>query len=380
MIDSKLPHVGTTIFTVMSQLAAEHGAINLSQGFPDFDGPPALLERAAYHLTHGHNQYAPMPGVAALREQVARKVADLYGCRANMDTEVTITAGATEAIFCAITAVVRPGDEVIVFDPAYDCYEPAITLAGGVTRRVPLTAPSFLPDWDRVRDALTAAHPAGHHQFAAQSNGRDLARVRHAGVGRTRERSRVLCRRRRSLRTHRVRRRAARKRTQYPDLYARSFVVSSFGKTYHLTGWKTGYCVAPPALTVELRRIHQYVNFVANTPIQYALADYMAVAPEHATTLGAFYQRKRDLFVGLLKGSRFGIRPSGGTYFQLLDYGDVSNEPDVDLARRMTIEKGVASIPVSVFYEHAPELRLLRFCFCKDDATLARAAEILCRL
>lgn len=380
MIDSKLPHVGTTIFTVMSQLAAEHRAINLSQGFPDFDGPPALLERAAYHLTHGHNQYAPMPGVAALREQVSLKVAALYGCRANADTEVTITAGATEAIFCAITAVVRPGDEVIVFDPAYDCYEPAVTLSGGVTRRIPLIAPSFLPDWDRVRDALTPRTRliiinSPHNPTGAIWRESDLRAL--AALARDHAFYVVAD----EVYEHIVFDGARHESVlRYPELYARSFVVSSFGKTYHLTGWKTGYCVAPPALTVELRRIHQYVNFVANTPIQHALADYMAVAPEHATSLGAFYQRKRDLFVGLLEGSRFGIAPSGGTYFQLLDYGDVSNEPDVDLARRLTIEKGVASIPVSVFYEHAPELRLLRFCFCKDDATLARAAEVLCRL
>jgi len=379
-IDSKLPHVGTTIFTVMSQLANEHRAINLSQGFPDFDGPAELLERAVYHLTHGHNQYAPMAGVMALREQVARKVADLYAARVDPDTEVTITAGATEAIFCAITAVVRPGDEVIVFDPAYDCYEPAVTLAGGVTRHVPLAAPGFTPDWDRIRDACnertrllivnTPHNPTGSVWSAADM--RELAAL-------SRERGFFVVGdevyehivfdgiRHESL-------------LRDPELYSRSFVVSSFGKTFHATGWKTGYCVAPPALTTELRRIHQYVTFVANTPIQHALADYMAVAPQHAKSLGAFYQRKRDLFVGLLRGSRFSMTPSAGTYFQLLDYRRVSNETDVELARRLTIEVGVASIPVSVFYERAPELRVLRFCFAKDDATLTRAAEILCRL
>ena len=378
--DSKLPHVGTTIFTVMSQLAAEHRAINLSQGFPDFDGPPALLERAAHHLTHGHNQYAPMPGVAALREQIALKVAALYGCGADMDAEVTVTAGATEAIFCAITAVVRPGDEVIVFDPAYDCYEPAVTLSGGVTRRVPLTAPSFLPDWDRVRAAVTTRTRliivnTPHNPTGAIWRESDMLAL--ADLARDHDFYVVAD----EVYEHIVFDGARHESVlRYPELYARSFVVSSFGKTYHLTGWKTGYCVAPRALTVELRRIHQYVNFVANTPIQHALADYMAIAPEYASTLGAFYQRKRDLFVSLLEGSRFGIAASGGTYFQLLDYGHVSNEVDVDLARRLTVEKGVASIPVSVFYEHAPELRLLRFCFAKDDATLARAAEILCRL
>jgi methionine transaminase len=380
ILDSKLPHVGTTIFTVMSQLAAEHGAINLSQGFPDFDAPPELLDRAVHHLTHAHNQYAPMAGVPALREQVARKVATLYGRDVDPDTDITITAGATEAIFCAITALVRPGDEVIVFDPVYDCYEPAVTLAGGITRHVPLSTPSFTPDWDRVRDAMSERtrllivnsphNPTGSIWSASDLHAlRDLARDRDFYIVSDEVYEHIVFdgARHESL-------------LRYPDLYARSFVVSSFGKTFHATGWKTGYCVAPRDLTVELRRIHQYVNFVANTPIQHALADYMAMAPQHAATLGEFYQRKRDRFVGLLANSRFEIVPSAGTYFQLLDYHRVSNETDVDLARRLTIEAGVASIPVSVFYQHAPELRLLRFCFAKDDATLARAAEILCRL
>jgi methionine transaminase len=379
-IDSKLPNVGTTIFTVMSQLAVEHGAINLSQGFPDFDGPTELLERVVFHLMHGHNQYAPMPGVAALREQIARKVADIYGLAVDSDDEVTVTAGATEALFCAITAVVRPGDEVIVFDPAYDSYEPAVTLSGGVTIHVPLSGPAFTPDWDRVRDALsdrtrlviinTPHNPTGSVWSESDMRClRELVQHRDCYIVGDEVYEHIVFdgARHESL-------------LRYPDLYARSFVVSSFGKTFHATGWKTGYCVAPRNLTVELRRIHQYVNFVANTPIQHALADYMATTPEHALSLGGFYQAKRDLFVGLLQDSRFGITPSAGTYFQLLDYRRVSNESDVDLARRLTIEHGVASIPVSVFYQHAPEQRLLRFCFAKDDATLRRAAEILCRL
>jgi len=245
---------------------------------------------------------------------------------------------------------------------------------------VPLVAPSFTPDWDRVRDALTKRtrlliintphNPTGSIWREADLQAlRELARGHDFFIVGDEVYEHIVFdgERHESL-------------LRYPDLYARSFVVSSFGKTYHATGWKTGYCVAPKELTVELRRIHQYVNFVANTPIQHALADYMAVAPEHATSLGAFYQKKRDLFVGLLESSRFGITPSCGTYFQLLDYSRVSNETDVELSRRLTIEAGVASIPVSVFYQHAPELRLLRFCFAKDDATLSRAAQILCRL
>jgi methionine transaminase len=379
-LTSKLPHVGTTIFTVMSQLAAEHGALNLSQGFPDFDGPPELMERVVHHLHAGHNQYAPMPGVPALREQIAHKVAALYSRRVDSDAEVTVSAGATEALFCAITAVVRPGDEVIVFDPAYDSYEPAISLSGGVTVHVPLTAPAFTPDWERVRDAVTDRtrlvivntphNPSGSVWSAADMQSlAEIVLQRDCYVigDEVYEHITFDGRRHESL-------------LRNDALYARAFVVSSFGKTYHVTGWKMGYCVAPPALTIELRRIHQYVNFVANTPIQHALADYMALAPQHATSLGRFYQAKRDVFLGHLAGSRFTAMPSAGTYFQLLDYSRVSDETDVELARRMTIEHGLASIPVSVFYAHAPELRLLRFCFAKDDATLARAAEILCRL
>jgi len=379
-IDSKLPNVGTTIFTVMSKLATEHDAINLSQGFPDFDGPSELLERAQYHLTHRHNQYAPMPGVVALREQIVNKVRDLYGCTVDCEGEVTVTAGATEALFCAITAVVRPGDQVIVFDPAYDSYEPAVTLCGGTTIHVPLRAPAFTPDWDRVRDAMTdrtrlliinTPHNPSGSVWGAEDmqNLAELVQHRDCYIVADEVYEHIVFdgRRHESL-------------LRYPRLYARSFVVSSFGKTFHVTGWKTGYCIAPRELTVELRRIHQYVNFVANTPIQYALADYMAMAPEHARSLGSFYQGKRDHFLSMLKTSRFGITPSAGTYFQLLDYSRISNETDIDLARRLTIEKGIASIPVSVFYGHAPELRLLRFCFAKDDATLQRAAEILCGL
>ncbi len=379
-LQSKLPQVGTTIFTVMSQLAAEHGALNLSQGFPDFDAPAPLLARAVFHLTHGHNQYAPMTGVAALREQIAHKVLRLYGRSVDADREVTVTAGATEALFCAITAVVRPGDEVIVFDPAYDSYEPAVTLAGGTTIHVPLSTPSFRPDWDRVRDAMSrrtrlVITNSPHNPSGAVWDAADIAALaqlveaRDCFVVADEVYEHILFdgRLHESLLRHEA-------------LYQRSFVVSSFGKTYHVTGWKTGYCVAPPALTVELRRIHQYVTFVANTPIQHALADYIAQAPEHADALGAFYQDKRDRFIGLLRDSRFDVVPSAGTYFQLLDYGRISSESDVALARRLTMEHGIASIPVSVFYQHAPELRLLRFCFAKDDATLTRAAEILCAL
>jgi methionine transaminase len=379
---SKLPGVATTIFTVMSELAREQGALNLSQGFPDFDGPRYLLERVQHYLTHGHNQYAPMAGVPALRQAVAGKVRDLYGCQADPDTEITITSGATEALFCAIAAVVRPGDEVIVFDPAYDSYEPVVTLQGGVTRHVPLHPPQYRPDWDRVADLINdrtrlIITNTPHNPTGAVWNAADIAALRMVladAQARGREvylvadevyehiifdglRHESLCR--------------------HPDLFARSFVVSSFGKTYHTTGWKIGYCVAPRALSAEFRRIHQYVTFASNTPVQLGLADFLLAHPEHHVHLGAFYQRKRDLFCELVRDSRFGVVPSSGSYFQLLDYSAVSTEGDVELARRLTCEAKLAAIPVSVFYQCDPGHKMLRFCFAKDDATLRRGAEIL---
>jgi len=378
--DSKLPKVGTTIFTVMSGLAQQEGALNLSQGFPDFDGPTELLDGVQHYLTHGHNQYAPMAGVPSLRSAIAEKVADLYGARLDADSEVTVTSGATEALFCAISAVVRPGDEVIVFDPAYDSYEPVIDLCGGRCIHVPLRAPGFGVDWNRVEDVIndrtrliitnTPHNPTGAVWTAA-----DIEALRavisdkpiylvadevyeHICFDAVPHES--LCR--------------------YPDLFARSFVVSSFGKTYHVTGWKIGYCVAPAGLTAEFRKIHQFNTFTSNTPIQLALADFLGAHPEHHQQLSGFYQAKRDHFCGLLEESRFQFSKTAGTYFQLVEYSSISHEGDVALAERLTREAKIASIPISVFYDQAPEQRYLRLCFAKDDATLARGAEILCGL
>jgi methionine transaminase len=377
---SKLPDVQTTIFTVMSELARQEGALNLSQGFPDFDGPAYLLERVQHHMRHGRNQYAPMMGVPSLRAGIAAKVRDLYGCGVDPDREVTVTSGATEALFCAIAAIVNPGDEVIVFDPAYDSYEPVVRLQGGRCRRVALHPPDYRIDWDQVADQVnertrlviinTPHNPTGTVWTRADIEAlRALVADRDVYLladevyehiifdGRPHE---SLCR--------------------YPDLFARSFVVSSFGKTYHTTGWKIGYCVAPAPLTAEFRRIHQFVTFASNTPVQLGLADFLAAHPEHHRNLGVFYQRKRDLFCALLAGSRFRVVPSSGTYFQLLDYADITDERDVDLAQRLTRELRLATIPVSVFYEQDPGHRMLRVCFAKDDATLRAAAEILGRV
>ncbi|MEM8766030.1 MAG: methionine aminotransferase [Pseudomonadota bacterium] len=379
-LTSKLPDIGTTIFTVMSELARSEGALNLSQGFPDFDGPDALLERVTHHLHNGENQYAPMMGVPALRAAIADKVAALYGNRVDADREVTVTSGATEALFCAIAAVVNPGDEVIVFDPAYDSYEPVVRLQGGLTHHVPMHPPAYRIDWDQVRDLLndrtrliitnTPHNPTGSVWDAEDIAAlRDIVADRHLYLLADEVYEHIIFdgRRHESL-------------TRYPDLYERSFVVSSFGKTYHTTGWKIGYCTAPAPLTEEFRRIHQYVTFTSNTPVQLGLADFLGEHPEHHLELGAFYEAKRDRFCSLLAESPFEVVPAAGTYFQLLDYSSWSNEHDAELAVRLTREAKLAAIPVSPFYAEDPGHRVLRFCFAKDDDTLARAAEILCGL
>ena len=380
MITSKLPNVGITIFTQMSQLAASSGALNLSQGFPDFDGPQALRDALAWHVANGHNQYCPMTGLPALRQQVAAKIARSYGVSVDAEDEVTITPGATQAIFCAIQAVIHSGDEVIVFDPAYDSYEPSVTLAGGRCVHVQLAAKDFSIDFQALKDALSPRtrmiilnsphNPSGAlisraelEQLAELIRDRDIYLVSdevyehlvYDGVPHV------------SVLAH-------------EELYQRAFVVSSFGKTYHVTGWKTGYVVAPPALTAELRKVHQYVSFCGVTPLQYALADYMAAHPEHVEELPAFYQAKRDLFCDLLLPSRFSFTRVTGTYFQLVDYSQIRPDlNDVDMAVWMTREHGVAAIPVSVFYQNPPqEQRLVRLCFAKREETLRAAAEKLC--
>jgi len=383
-IDSKLPDVGTTIFTVMSQLALDSGAINLSQGFPGFDPPEGLLARIQWHLEHGANQYAPMPGVPALRAAIAAKTERIQGRQLDPDGEITVCTGATEGLFSAITAIVRRGDEVIVFDPAYDSYEPAVTLAGGVTRHVPLRIDDngfdFHPDWQRLADALNPNTRLiilnfPHNPTGAILGADDLDRL--AGIVRNTE-----ClllsdevyehivfdgRPHLSLLAH-------------DELWPRSFVISSFGKTFHATGWKLGFCAAPPALTVEFRKVHQFTTFAVSTPMQHGVADFLASNPDFYEALPAFYQQKRDLFCALLAESRFRFRPAQSTFFQILDFGEISDANDVELAKRWTREVGVASIPLSVFCETPFTGTRLRFCFAKDDATLEDAAARLCEL
>ena len=381
-VKSKLPGVGTTIFTVMSQLAADCGAINLSQGFPSFDPDPELMRLIDHHLRAGANQYAPMPGVPSLRREIAAKVSALYGRSVDENAEVTVCTGATEGLFSAIQAMVRPGDEAVVFDPAYDSYEPAVTLAGGRTRHVPLAEVEgdFRIDWQRLRDALSEKTRIIILNFPQNPTGAVLTEAGLATLAEMLRDTQIF------LVSDEVYEHiifdgvAHQSLLRHEELWQRAFVISSFGKTYHATGWKVGYCIAPPMLTNEFRKVHQFTTFAVVTPIQHAIADYMARTPEHYERLPSFYEAKRDRFCALVQNSRFRFRPARGTFFQLLDYSEITDEADVDYARRLTKEIGVASIPVSVFCKEPPSGRKLRFCFAKDDATLAQAAEKLCQL
>ncbi len=374
---SKLPGVGTTIFTVMSRLAAETGAINLGQGFPDFDPPERLRELVSRHLGAGHNQYAPMAGLPALCEAIAESALRRHGWRIDPGAEITVTAGGTEAIFAAIHAVVRTGEEVVLLDPSYDSYGPAAELAGARVRHVPLAIDDFGIDYERLAEAITPKtrllvvntplNPAGAVLTAGDWDriadllvGTDAYvlsdevyeslvydGLRHVGVlsnGRLRD---------------------------------RAFAVFSFGKTYNATGWKVGYCIASPALTTEFRKVHQFLTFAVSTPVQHAIADFMRESPQFPDELAPFYQARRDRFASLLAGSRFRLRPVHGTYFQLVDYSAISDLPDARFCEELTRRHGVAAIPLSPFCDQPPATRLVRFCFAKHDSTLEAAAEKL---
>jgi methionine aminotransferase len=377
---SKLPSGGVSIFAVMTRLANEVGAINLSQGFPDFDTSPELIDAVARYMREGYNQYAPMPGVPALREALSAKIERLYGRRYDPATEITVTTGATEALFVAITAFVHPGDEVLLFQPAYDSYPPAVTLSGGIPVYVTLRYPDYRIDWDEVRRAVTARtraivvnsphNPTG--MMWSADDVRELARVlqntdavviadevyEHIVFDGARHESFA----------------------RYPEIADRAVVISSFAKTYHTTGWKVGYCAAPPALTSEIQSIHQWITFAVNHPAQMAYADVVRRDPE-CRDVTAFYQGRRDAFRGLIRGSRFMTMACRGTFFQLLDYSAITDEGDADFALRLTREHGVAAIPISPFLNPGtPSGPVLRFCFAKRDSTLERAAERLCRV
>lgn len=375
-IQSKLPNVGTTIFTVMSGLANQVGAINLSQGFPNFNPSERLQRLVTEHMARGANQYAPMPGILPLRERIAEKIERMYGANVNPDTEITVTAGGTQAIFCAIAAFVRPGDEVILLEPCYDSYRPSVETVGGVVVTCPLSAPDYRVDWEEVKKRITPRtrmlcintpqNPTGTILRAADMlkineilRGTDVILMsdevyehlifdgeKHASV------------------------------LGYPELYARSLAIYSFGKTYHNTGWKTGYCVGPPELTREFRKVHQFNVFSANHPMQAAFADFMADPAEYLG-LPEFYQQKRDVFLKAMANTRFRPLHCAGTYFQLFDYSAISNEPDLDFCKRLTTEFGVAAIPVSSFFSDLKDEKVIRLCFAKTEDLLEQAGEKL---
>ena len=378
-IASKLPNTGTSIFAVMSQMAREYGAINLSQGFPDFKVSEKLIRHVGNYMRKGFNQYAPMPGVACLRERIAEKTQDLYGAAYDIEKEITVTAGATQAIYTAITAFVRDEDEVIVFEPAYDSYAPAIKLNGGMPIPFKLKPPEYSIDWNEVKRLISSRtrmiiinsphNPTG--SILREEDLKELDKMtQNSGIlvlsdevyehiifdG---QKHQSVC--------------------MFPSLMERSLVVCSFGKTFHATGWKTGYCLAPAVLMKEFRKVHQFMVFAVNTPIQYALSDYLK-DPLTYDGLGAFYQEKRDFFLNAVSSSRFSHTPASGTYFQLLDYSKISDEDEMDFARRLVIDYKIAAVPTSSFYAKPINNQVLRFCFAKSEQTLEEAANILCKI
>jgi len=373
---SKLPQIGTNIFTVMGALASQHKALNLSQGFPNFKSDQYLIDLVYKAMKDGYNQYAPMAGIIELREQIAIKFDVLYQSTYHPETEITITAGATQAISCIITAFVNPQDEVIIFKPAYDCYEPFIELNGGKTRAIQLEAPLYAINWELVKQTInsrtkmivinTPQNPSGRifsktdmlmlQEITKGTNILILSDEVYEHIIFDNEKHQSAC--------------------LFPDLKSRSLVVASFGKTFHNTGWKTGYCCAPKELTEEFRKVHQFNVFCVNHPVQKGLGEYLK-EPSHYLELSQFYQEKRDLFLSLIKPSRFKFTPSKGTYFQVLDYSEITAENDVEFAKRLVIESGIAAIPLSVFNSHNLDNKVLRFCFAKTNDTLKEAAEIL---
>ncbi|NUM49676.1 MAG: methionine aminotransferase [Flavobacteriales bacterium] len=378
-LHSKLPRVGTSIFTVMSRMANEYGAINLSQGFPDFRCSAELVELVNKAMKEGHNQYAPMAGLPKLREEIAKKTVELYNASYNPETEITITAGATQAIYTAIAAVVNEGDEVIVFTPAYDCYEPAIEMQGGKPVFIQLQLPNYHIDWNTVRKMInqktrmiiinTPHNPTG--SILKENDIAELEKIlahNHIILLSDEVYEHIIFDNQPHL-----------SMARYPKLAEKSFIISSFGKTYHTTGWKIGYCIAPEILMNEFRKIHQYIVFSANTAIQYAYSEILK-HKELYLQLPMFYQKKRDTFLNLIQHSRFIPLHTEGSYFQLLNYTNISKENDVAFAEKLIKEHKIASIPVSVFYNQKTDNHMLRFCFAKEDETLEKAAEILKRI
>lgn len=379
-ISSKLPNVGTTVFSVMSALAKKHGAINLSQGFPDFDCSPDLIELAHKNMKNGNNQYADMAGLPILRDSIAHKCHFLYGISLNPDTDITITAGGTQALFTAIAAFVGKGDEVIVFEPCYDSYQPAVQLNGGTVVPIVLQAPDFAIPWAEVAQKITPRTRMLIVNTPHNPTGTIIRRndwLQLADLLRTRPDIIVLSD---EVYEHLVFDGEKHESIMaYPDLFERGIAVFSFGKLLHATGWKVGYAIAPKSLTAEFRKVHQYIVFSVNTPVQMAIEEYIRNADSY-TELSAFFKFKRDFLLKNITNSRFTWIPSSGSYFQLLDYSAISDLPDTDLAIQLTQTKGIAAIPISVFYSKPIQQKMLRFCFAKREETLQKAAEILCSL
>ena len=376
MFTNKLPNVPTSIFSIMSKMAADFNALNLSQGFPNFEGDPELMDLVTKAMRDGNNQYAPMPGDLKLREQISEMIAGLHGKKYHPDTEITITAGATQAIFTAIAATIQKDDEVLIFTPAYDCYEPSVKLFGGKVISLQLTPPFYKPSWELVKSKISSKTKmimvnSPHNPSGMLFTKDDMLQLQSISE----EHNLLVISD--EVYEHiifdgEIHQSAA----KFPALAARTFITASFGKTFHNTGWKIGYCVAPEKLMMAFKKVHQYNVFCVNNPMQKALATYLET-PSHYLQLAAFYQQKRDYFISLLKDSRFKIIPSKGTYFQSLDYAEITKENDVDFAERLTKKFGIATIPTSVFNADKQDFKQLRVCFAKTENTLQQAAEIL---
>lgn len=378
-INSKLPKVGTNIFTIMSQLAQENNAVNLSQGAPDFDCSADLIDLVHQYMKKGRNQYAPMMGVYELREQISLKSENLYHSSYDVDSEITVTAGGSEAIFSALGAIINAGDEVILFDPSYDLYRPTIELFGGIPKTVQLMAPDFKIKWEKVRQLITDKtrlilinnpnNPAGSilekEDFEALSQ---IVKDTNILILSDEVYEHIVFDGKKHLSV-----------SQFPELKKRSFITASFGKLYHITGWKVGYCMAPKELMSEFRKVHQFNTFSVNTPVQYALAEFMKRTEEYLI-LPEFFQKKRDFLMQGLKQTKFKAIKPQGTYFLTVNYSDVSDLNDLDFAKELTIQHKVTGVPISAFYEDAPDQKLLRFCFAKEESTMEKAIENLLKI
>ncbi len=378
-IITKLPQTGTSIFAVMSQLANEHKAVNLSQGFPDFPISEELIELVDHFMKTGHNQYAPMPGVAALRNEISQMFKLNHGVDYDADKEITITSGATQAIFTAISTFITKGDEVIIFEPSYDSYAPSVTVNGGLVKYARLQYPDYSINWDELPRMISSNTKmiilnSPHNPTGSVISNEDMKRLETLIKGRD-----II------LLSDEVYEhlifdgKQHQSASRFPDLTNQSLIIGSFGKTFHTTGWKTGFILAPAKLTAEFRKVHQFVVFAVNTPIQHAIAEYLK-NPDNYNSLGNFYEKKRDYFLDAIKGSKFVPIPCHGTYFQLLNYSAISDEDEMDMAKRLITEYGIASVPVSPFYRTKENNHTLRFCFAKKESTLLEAADILCKI